>query len=120
MLLTIVLESPNMRILAVLVFAIAAWAATPLNGTWKLDRTKSSLNEPLPSFIRNGVMGFHPGGTVGPVVPLATFIVRDGNGDKLYRVNVSSDMRLLTLTRILSFEDQSGKQFHAVFVLEKQ
>src|SRR5271157_1033608 len=120
MLMIIVLESPDMRILAFLLFAIAAWAATPLNGTWKLDRTKSSLNEPLPSFIRNGTMSFRPDGAVAPAVPPASFILRDGNGDKLYRANVSSDMRVLTLTRIRSFEDQSGRQFHAVFVLEKQ
>jgi hypothetical protein len=120
MLPTVVLESPDMRMLVLFVCALAAWAATPLNGTWKLDRGKSSLNEPPPSFIRNGAMSFHPSGTVAPAVPPATFIVRDGNGGKLYRVGVSSDMRILTLTRILSFEDQSGKQFHALFVLEKQ
>jgi hypothetical protein len=106
--------------LALFFCAIATWAAMPLNGTWKLDRAKSSLNEAPPSFIHNGTMGFRPGGLVAPAVPPASFILRDGNDHRMYRANISSDMRVLTLTRILSFEDQTGKQFHAVFVLEKE
>ena len=110
-----------MKILALFISGIAAWAATPLNGTWKLDRTKSIVNGALPSFIRNGTLSFRPGGIGAPAVPPANFIARDGNGDKgLYRVDVSPDQRTLTVTRIQSYEDQSGKQFHTVLTLEKQ
>ena len=110
-----------MRILALLICAIAAWAATPLDGTWKLDRKKSSLNGALPSFIHNDILSFRPGGIAAPAVPPAHFIARDGNGDKgMYRVDVSPDQRTITVTRIQSYEDQSGRQYHTVLILEKQ
>jgi hypothetical protein len=110
-----------MRILPLFVSAIAVWAATPLDGTWKLDRGKSSLNAALPSFIHNDILSFRPGGIGAPAVPPAHFIARDGNADKgLYRVDVSPDQRTLTVTRIQSYEDQSGRQFHTVLILEKQ
>jgi hypothetical protein len=110
-----------MRILALSICAIAAWAATPLDGTWRLNRNKSSLNGALPSFIHNDALSFRPGGIGAPAVPPANFIARDGNGDKgLYRVDVSPDRRTLTVTRIRSYEDQGGSQFHTVLILEKQ
>jgi hypothetical protein len=107
--------------LALFMCAVAAWAATPLDGTWRLNRRKSSLNGALPSFIRNDSLSFRPGGIGAPAVPPANFIARDGNGDKgLYRVDVSPDLRTLTVTRIQSYEDQSGRPFHTVLILEKQ
>jgi hypothetical protein len=107
--------------LILLVCGVALWAATPLNGTWKLNRGKSSLNGALPSFIHNDAMSFRPGGPVMPAVPPSSFIALDPNGDKnMYRVDVSPDQRTLTVTRIQSYEDQSGKQFRTVLVLEKQ
>ncbi len=61
-----------MKVLAWLVFAVAAWAAAPLDGTWKLDTAKSSLNAPLPSFMSDGTMSIRPGGTVPLAVPPPT------------------------------------------------
>jgi hypothetical protein len=110
-----------MRILTLLVCGLAAWAATPLTGTWKLNRQKSSIESSLPSFLHNDVMGFRAGGPVTIEVPPSHFIVVDPYGEKgMYRVDVSADQLTLTVTRVKSFEDQSGKQFHSVLVLEKQ
>ena len=110
-----------MRMVALLVCAVVVWAATPLNGTWKLNRKKSSLNGVLPSFIHNDTMSFPARAIVTPAVPPSNFIALDGNDEKnMYRVDVSSDQRTLTVTRIQSYDDQSGRGFHTLLVLEKQ
>ena len=75
----------------------------------------------LPSFdCTNGTMSFRSNGAVKVEVPPTHFIVRDGAGEGVYRVDVSEDQKILTVTRVLSFDDQSGKQFHTVLILEKQ
>jgi hypothetical protein len=109
-----------MKTLAWLLCGMAVWAATPLTGTWKLNRRKSTIEVALPSFIHNDTMSFRSNGAVKVEVPPTHFIVRDGAGEGVYRVDVSDDQKSLTLTRVLSFEDQSGKQFHTVLILEKQ
>lgn len=110
-----------MKTLVLLLCAAALWAATPLDGTWKLNREKSTVNSPLPTFIHNGRMGIRLDGVAVPGASFSKFIVVDGNGEHhMYRVEVAPDRRLLTLTRIQSYEDQSGSQFHTVLVLERQ
>jgi len=110
-----------MKILALLICATAAWAATPLTGTWKLNRAKSTLEGPAPSFIHNDTMSIRAGGVGVPAVPSASFVAVDGNdGNKLYRVEISPDQRTLKITRVPSYENQSGSPFHTVLVLEKQ
>ena len=110
-----------MRILTLLLCGLAVLAAAPLTGSWKLNRQKSSLQGSLPSFVHDEAMSFRPGGPVSVQVPPAPFLVADPAGEKnLYRVEVSADQRTLTVTQVKSYEDQSGKQFHNVLVLEKQ
>ena len=109
-----------MKILAFLICGLAAWAATPLVGTWKLNRQKSVVAGALPSFIHGEAIEFRPGGPVNLQVPPAHFLVQDPSGEKnLYRVEVSADQRTLTVRQVQSFEDQTGKQFRTVLVLEK-
>lgn len=110
-----------MKTLVLLLCAAALWAAMPIEGTWKLDREKSVVHGPLPSFIHDGRMSFEQGGSAIPEASRTNFIVVDGNGQhQMYHVEVSPGQRSLTMTRILSYEDQSGKQFRTVLVLEKQ
>jgi hypothetical protein len=110
-----------MKMLALLMCATALWAATPLTGTWKLNRQKSTVGGTLPSFIHNDTMSIRTGGIGTPAVPPASFIAVDGNDDKkLYRVEISLDQRTLTMTRVQSYENQSGRPFHTVLLLEKQ
>jgi hypothetical protein len=110
-----------MKILALLICATALWAATPLIGTWKLNRQKSALEGALPSFIHNDTMSIRAGGIGTPAVPPASFIAVDGNDDKkLYRVEISPDQRTITMTRVQSYGNQSGRPFHTVLILEKQ
>jgi hypothetical protein len=110
-----------MKILALLICATAAWDATPLTGTWKLNRVKSTLEGPAPSFIRNDTMTIRAGGVGVPPVSPASFVVVDGNDNrKLYRVDISPDQRTLEITRVPSYEIQSGSPFQTVLVLEKQ
>jgi hypothetical protein len=110
-----------MKILAGLMCLTAVWAATPLTGTWKLNRAKSTVEGALPSFIHNGTMSIRAGGIGAPAVPPASFVAVDGNDDKkLYRVDISPDQRTLTIIRVQSYENQSGQPFHTVLVLEKQ
>lgn len=109
-----------MKMLALILCAAAVWAA-PLTGTWKLNRGKSTLEGALPSFIHHDTMTIRAGGRGTPAVPLASFIAADGNYDnKLYRVEISPDRRTLTMTRIQSYQNQSGTPFHTVLILEKQ
>jgi hypothetical protein len=104
-----------------LMCATAVWAAAPLTGTWKLNRAKSTPEGVLPSFIHNGTMTIRAGGIGAPAVPPASFIAVDGNDEKkLYRVDVSPDERTLRMTRVQSYENQSGTPFHTVLILEKQ
>jgi len=110
-----------MKMLALLMCVTAVWAAAPLTGTWKLNRQKSTLEGALPSFIHNGMMSIRAGGIGVPAVPPASFIAVDGNDDKkLYRVDISPDQRTLTMTRVQSYENESGRPFHTVLILEKQ
>lgn len=109
-----------MKLVALLLCGFAAWGATPLNGTWRLNREKSKVEGALPSFVHDETMSFRPGGPASPVVPPANFVAADGNSGRLYRVDVSSDQRTLTVIRIQSYEDQSGKQFRTRLILEKQ
>lgn len=109
-----------MKTLAFLICGLAAWAATPLVGTWKLNRQKSVVAGALPSFIHGDAMAFRPGGPVSIETPPAHFLVQDPSGEKnLYSVDVSADQRTLTVKQVKSFEDQTGKQFRTVLVLEK-
>ena len=110
-----------MKMLALLLFAAVVCAAAPLTGTWRLNREKSNLEGALPSFIQKDTMTIRAGGIGTPAAPPASFIAVDGNDDhKLYRVDVSPDRRTLTMTRVQSYENQSGRPFHTVLVLEKQ
>ena len=109
-----------MKTLTLLACAIAVLAAAPLTGAWKLNRQKSTTDAPLPSFIHNDIMGFSSNAAVHVEVPPTHFLTRDGSSEALYRVDVSADRKVLTVTRVLSFNDQSGKQFHTVLVFEKQ
>jgi len=110
-----------MKMLALLMCVSALWAATPLQGTWKLNRKKSTLEGSLPSFIHNDTMSIRPGGIGAPAAPPASFIAIDGNDEnKLYRVDVSPDQRTLTIARVQSYENQTGRLFHTVLVFEKQ
>jgi hypothetical protein len=110
-----------MRTLVLLLCAAALWAATLLDGAWKLNRDKSTVNGPLPSFIHNDRISVVPGGMSVPGASPFSFIAVDGNGEhRMYRVEVSPDRRILTMMRIQSYEDQTGQQFHTVLVLEKQ
>lgn len=109
-----------MRIFALLLCGLAVWAAAPLTGTWKLNRQKSVVAGALPSFIHGEAMDFRAGGPVTVEVPPAHFLVQDTSGEKnLYRVDISADQRTLTVKQVKSFEDQTGKQFRTVLVLEK-
>lgn len=103
-----------MRTFVLLLCAAALWAATTLDGTWKLNREKSTVHGPLPSFIHNDRMSVRPSGTAVLAAFPSSFIALDGS------VEVSPDRRILTRTRIQSYEDQGGKWFHTVLVLEKQ
>jgi hypothetical protein len=108
-----------MKTLVLMLCGMAVWAVTPLNGTWKLNREKSVAQGALPSFIHGDAISFGPAGPIE--VPPAHFLVQDPYGERnLYRVDVSADQRTLTVTRVLSYEDQSGKQFHTVLILEKR
>lgn len=109
-----------MKILALLICATAAWAATPLTGTWRLNRAKSTLEGAMPSFIHNDTMSVRAGGIGAPAAPPASFIAVDGNNEnKMYRVEISPDQRTLKITRVRSYENQSSP-FHMILILEKQ
>ncbi len=109
-----------MKTLALLLCAMAALAAN-VSGTWKLDRQKSTIVEALPSFFRGDTLGLRPSPTVNTDAVASHFLMADGNvQDHLYSADVSADGKTLTIRRVKSFEDQSGKQFNMVMVLEKQ
>ena len=108
-----------MKAFILLLPAIFLAAATPLEGTWKLNRSKSTPGAEPPSFVKNESMSFPAGGPVTPAVPPYSFVAVDGNNHRMYRIDISPDQRVLTVTRVQSYEDQSGRQFHTVFVLEK-
>ncbi len=109
-----------MKTLALFLCAMAAMAAN-VSGTWKLNRQKSSIVEALPSFFHGDTLGMRPSPAVNTYAVASHFLMHDGNvQDHMYSADVSADGKTLTIRRVKSFEDQSGKQFNMVMVLERQ